>query len=595
MTFINELRQRLDIVQVISSYIPLQRAGKNFKALCPFHQERTPSFFVFPERQTWRCFGACAQGGDVFSFVMRHEGVTFGEALRLLAQRAGLPIPSKQGVPASTHAPLYQVNAEASRFYHHFLLVNEEARSAREYLSRRGVAAETVRRFQIGLAPRKGDALKQHLLGLGYREDLLEQAGLLFRREDGFTRDLFVGRLLFPICDSQGRPIGFGGRAQDGSDPKYLNTPRTPIFDKGNTLYGLHLAEEAARREGLVAVVEGYFDVLLLHQAGFANVVASMGTSLTEGQARRLQGLAPTIVIALDPDAAGQEATLRSLESAWHLLQRPSMGTARGITFYQAPEHSLRIALLPQGQDPDELVLREPEAWKRALAQAEGALEFILRYLSQRVDVSTPYGKQTLAERLLPLIFSLPNPFEQDRALERLAHLLGVRREVLLAAGAGRRPGPSRPTRVEGRIIVQATDEPLETYLLALLLRYPDLRPAATSLGPDHFHRTENRELFTALLQNAIIEDVQSVLPDPLRSYAQDIQGRDFPPTDRKERQQAVEEVVRRLEERRLREIKQGEAEGFLRVASPQESLAVNRRLHQVFQDTAQRGRGVGR
>ncbi|MFN3973883.1 MAG: DNA primase [Dehalococcoidia bacterium] len=595
MTFINELRQRLDIVQVISSYIPLQRAGKNFKALCPFHQERTPSFFVFPERQTWRCFGACAQGGDVFSFVMRHEGVTFGEALRLLAQRAGLPIPSKQGVPASTHAPLYQVNAEASRFYHHFLLVNEEARSAREYLSRRGVAAETVRRFQIGLAPSKGDALKQHLLGLGYREDLLEQAGLLFRREDGFTRDLFVGRLLFPICDSQGRPIGFGGRAQDGSDPKYLNTPRTPIFDKGNTLYGLHLAEEAARREGLVAVVEGYFDVLLLHQAGFANVVASMGTSLTEGQARRLQGLAPTIVIALDPDAAGQEATLRSLESAWHLLQRPSMGTARGITFYQAPEHSLRIALLPQGQDPDELVLREPEAWKRALAQAEGALEFILRYLSQRVDVSTPYGKQTLAERLLPLIFSLPNPFEQDRALERLAHLLGVRREVLLAAGAGRRPGPSRPTRVEGRIIVQATDEPLETYLLALLLRYPDLRPAATSLGPDHFHRTENRELFTALLQNAIIEDVQSVLPDPLRSYAQDIQGRDFPPTDRKERQQAVEEVVRRLEERRLREIKQGEAEGFLRVASPQESLAVNRRLHQVFQDTAQRGRGVGR
>lgn len=591
MSFIDDLRQRLDIVQVISSYIPLQRAGKNYKALCPFHQERTPSFFVFPERQTWRCFGACAQGGDVFSFVMRREGVTFGEALRLLAQRVGLPLPAKQGIPSFAHTPLYQVNQEAARFYHRYLLESEEARSAREYLHRRGVNDETIRRFQVGLAPSKGDALKRHLLGLGYREDLLEQAGLLFRREDGYTRDLFVRRLLFPIADRQGQPIGFGGRSLDGSDPKYLNTPRTPIFDKGNTLFGLHLASEGARKEGVVVVVEGYFDVLLLHQSGFTNVVASMGTSLTEGQARLLQGLAPTITIALDPDAAGQEATLRSLESAWHLLERPPLGTARGITFYQAPEHSLRIALLPPGQDPDELVLQNPAAWRHALAQAEGALDFLLRSLSQRVDTTTPHGKQALAERLLPLIFSLPNPFEQERALERLARLLGVKKEVLLAAGAGRRPGNLRPVRVEGRIVAQAGEEPLETYLLALLLRYPDLRPVAASLGPDHFHRTEHREIFTALQKNAILEDVQSVLPDPLRTYAQGLLRRDFPPADSKERQHAVAEAVRRLEERRLREIKQGEAEGFGDASSPQEALAINQRLYQIFQETAQRVR----
>ncbi|GBD10799.1 DNA primase [bacterium HR23] len=589
MAFLDDLRQRLDIVQVVSSYISLQRAGKGYKALCPFHAERTPSFFVFPDRQTWRCFGACAQGGDVFSFVMRIERISFGEAVRLLAQRVGLPLPPRQGIPTSAHEPLYQATAEAVRFYHQHLLTSEEARPARDYLFRRGVQAETIRRFQVGLAPRTGDALKRHLLGQGYREDLLEQAGLLYAQEDGYTRDLFLGRLLFPIADQQGRPIGFGGRSLDGSEPKYLNTPRTPIFDKGSALYGIHLASEPARREGLVTVVEGYFDVLLLHQAGFTNVVASMGTSLTERQARLLQNLAPTVVIALDPDAAGQEATLRTLESAWRLLERPSVGTARGLAFYQAPQVSLRIALLPSGQDPDELVRQDPEAWRRAVAGAESALDFLLRILPQRVDLSTSQGKQALAERVLPLVFALPNPFEQEQALERLARLLGVRRDVLLAARPARPVGSPRPTPEEGKAIANALDEPVESYLLALLLHYPDLRPLAHSLTPDHFHRTENREVFTALQQYAILEDALRTLPDPLHSHVQGLLGRDLPPADVKERQQAVAEAVRRLEERRLREMKLGEAEALQAHPPPQDALEVNRRLRQVFWETAQR------
>lgn len=595
MAFIDDLRQRLDIVQVISSYLPLQRAGKNYKALCPFHPERTPSFFVFPERQTWRCFGACAQGGDVFSFVMRIERISFSEALRLLAQRVGLPLPTKQGIPPSANAPIYQVMDEAVRFYHQYLLHSADSRHARDYLHRRGVNAESIQRFHLGMAPQSGDALKRHLLNRGYGEDLLEQAGLLFRREDGYTRDLFVGRLLFPIADRQGRPIGFGGRSLDGSEPKYLNTPQTPIFEKGNALYALHLAQEASRQEGKVVVVEGYFDVILLHQAGFAYVVASMGTSLTPAQIRLLQGLAPQVIIALDPDAAGQEATLRTLENAWHLLGRLPVGTAHGLTFYQAPEQSIRIALLPPGKDPDELVLQDTDAWKRTLDQAESALDFLLRTLPQRIDTSTPQGKQALADRLLPLIFTLPNPFEQEHALERLARLLGVRREVLLAASAGRRPVAPRSAPVESRVVAQALEEPLETYLLALLLRYPDVRPVAASLTPDHFHRTENRELFTALRENAIIENVQSLLPEHLHSYVDDLQSRALPPADVQERHQAVAQAVRRLEERRLREIKEGESQGSPSTLSPHETLEVNRRLRQIFLQTVRPGKAGSR
>ncbi|MCS7206420.1 MAG: DNA primase [Dehalococcoidia bacterium] len=591
MAFLDDLRQRLDIVQVISSYIPLQRAGKNYKALCPFHAERTPSFFVFPDRQTWRCFGACAQGGDVFSFVMRMERISFGEALRLLAQRAGLPIPPRGGLPPSAHAPLYQVNAEACQFYHHYLLSSVEAGPARDYLRRRGVQPDTIARFQVGVAPSTGDALKRHLVQKGYPEDLLEQAGLLIRRDDGYTRDLFVGRLLFPIADRQGRLIGFGGRSLDGSEPKYLNTPRTPIFDKGNALYALHLAVEPARKEGMVVVVEGYFDVLLLHQAGFTYVVASMGTSLTEGQARLLHGLAPTVVLALDPDTAGHEATLRTLEGAWHLLDRPTLGTARGLTFYQAPHQTIRIALLPPGQDPDELVLHNPEAWKRALADADNALDFLMRFLPQRMDISTPQGKQAVAERLLPLVFALPNPFEQERAVERLARTLGVSRDVLLAAGSGRRLSGSRPVPGEGRVLAQAVEEPVEVYLLSLLLQYPDLRVAAAGLTPDHFHRTEHRELFTALQEKATIQDVLTVLPEPLHPYVHDLLRKDFPPAPMKERQRAVAEAVRRLEERHLREMKQGEAQGLAPVPAQYDALEVNRRLRQVFHTTAQQGK----
>jgi|FaiFalFF_MnMetaG_3_1042247.scaffolds.fasta_scaffold00595_10 DNA primase len=594
MSFLEELRQRLDIVQVVSGYIPLQRAGKNYKALCPFHPERTPSFFVFPERQTWRCFGACSQGGDVFAFVMRVEQVTFGEAVRLLAHRAGLPLPAGPGLPATAHQPLLQATAEAVRFYHHFLLHSPEAHPAREYLRRRGVREETVQTFQVGCAPGKGDALKRHLMALGFPEGLLEQAGLLTRREDGTTRDLFVGRLLFPIADKQGQPIGFGGRSLDGSEPKYLNTPRTPIFDKGATLYGLPLAAGPARREGVIAVVEGYFDVVLLHQAGFANVVGAMGTALTPGQIRLLQEMAPTVVIALDPDAAGQEAALRTLEDAWRLLERVPGAPGGGLTVYQAPRSTLRIALLPPGKDPDEVVLQEPEAWARALARAEKALDFLMRTLAQRVDLSSPQGKQALAERLLPLVFALPNPFEQEEALERLARLLRVRREVLLAVGGGRRPGSPPPQRVEGNTLARAVEEPVEAYLLALLLRYPDLRPAASSLTPDHFHRTEHRHIFTALQKGAIMEGSLDAFPDPLQGYIQDLLKRDLPPADGKERRQAVAQAVRRLEERYLRELKYGEAERGGSGPPPQTALEVNRGLQRLFQEAARGREGEG-
>ncbi|MBM3941228.1 MAG: DNA primase, partial [SAR202 cluster bacterium] len=367
----DDIKARLDIVDVVQRYVPdLRQAGRNFAARCPFHAERTPSFYVFPERQSWRCFGACATGGDAFSFVMKAENVDFGEALKRLAAIAGVTIPDKRR-PEAPRNPLLDANDAAARLFRESLLADRGA-VARDYLKQRGVNDESVATFGLGYSPATGDELQHRLRAMGFSQDLLIEAGLLTRGDTGPIRDMFRGRLMFAIRNDRGEIVGFGGRSLDGSNPKYLNTPQTTVFDKGKLLFALDRAREAIRREGRAVVVEGYMDAIAAHQHGFRNVVASMGTALTDSQANALRGSgAAQIVLALDADAAGQEAMLRSLHSVWQLLGQSLEGIRRAgsleIKGRSGDLDRLRVAVVPEGKDPDDMIRRDPAAWNRLI------------------------------------------------------------------------------------------------------------------------------------------------------------------------------------------------------------------------------------
>ncbi|MEE8158221.1 MAG: DNA primase, partial [Dehalococcoidia bacterium] len=494
MTVVDDIKTRLDIVDLVSQYVPLQQSGASFKGLCPFHTEKTPSFFVFPNRQTWRCFGACATGGDAFSFYMQKENVDFSQALKGLAQITGVDLPTRR--TALKDDSLYKINDAAARFFSRYL-ASPEGIPARDYVKERGLTQDTVDSFQLGLSPGDGYSLKRHLLSLGYAEGQLALAGLLAQSSGGAYQDLFRRRLMFPIWDPQGRLAGFGGRALDDSNPKYLNSRQGPVFDKGRILFGFHLAQKAIKERGVV-VVEGYMDAIVAHQGGFSNVVASMGTSLTRHQAALLQDVTKEVVLALDPDAAGQEATLRSLESSWQVMQRRVMARSQRATLYERPSGpNLKIAPLPQGKDPDEIILENPSHWEQLTTEAVPLMEFLFKALSAKFDLSTAQGKAQVAEMLFPLVAATPDHFEQDRHFRNLAQLLGVS-EATLEAGIGR-PRPQR-TRSAGPTAVAATPferlekDPLEEHCLALLIQNPRLEPLASNLRREQFQRVENRE-----------------------------------------------------------------------------------------------------
>ena len=384
MTVVDEVKARLDIVDVVSSYVALQKAGRNFKAPCPFHNERTPSFIVSPERQSWHCFGSCSTGGDAISFVMRREGLEFGEALRTLAAKAGVTLSSTavQTKSATTH----EVNEAATIFYQK-LLYSPPGEAAREYLKSRKVDKETARKFRLGLSPDGGESasLKTHLLAEGFTAEHMVEAGLVRRSGGDSSRDFFWGRLMFPIADRRGRVAGFGARSLDGSEPKYINTPGTELFDKRSIAYGLNLAFESIRARGQAVVVEGYMDVIAAHQHGHANVVASMGTALTDTQMSQLRTLAGSIVLALDADAAGQEATVRKLEEMLvTAAERESTAYSRRVgPIMRRDQTEIKIALLPEGADPDDLIRNDPDAWNATIEEALPGAEFMIRWLPQ--------------------------------------------------------------------------------------------------------------------------------------------------------------------------------------------------------------------
>ncbi len=594
MTVVDDVKARLDILEVVSQRVPLQRSGRSYKANCPFHQERTPSFHVFPDRQSWRCFGACATGGDAISFVMRAENLEFGEALRQLAQQTGVPLQERRSGPTADPSA-YQIN-ESAKAYFQRRLASTQGAEARDYLGQRALDRQAMEAFEVGLSPSDGESLRNHLTREGYSAQQLADAGVLRTGDDGFQHDLFRGRLMFPIRDAEGRLAGFGGRSLDGSEPKYLNSPQGPVFDKSRILYALDRARDDIRKNGAV-IVEGYMDAIAAHQAGFKNVVASMGTALTEPQVDAIRRLTNRVIMALDQDPAGQQATLRSLESSWHIYQSRVTGRAQGTTLLQRAEvPEIRIAAMPDGQDPDEVIHRSPAEWARLLDEAKPLIEYVVSTAANHLDGSTPQGKAQIVEAVFPLIAAVKDATQQDHYFQLLAERLSVSIETLRASVArpsvGRR-NASRQTPQRGGTattspFARLEHDPVEEYCLALLLRHPELIDEAEGLRPEVFARHENREILSKWLEGRAKGDPESLraaaAPEVLEQLKA-LEQKSLPALDLVKRKWAFADVVARLEERELRRLKAEEEILFsesppdLESGGPRNTLALNQRI----------------
>mgnify|MGYP001136962833 CR=1 FL=1 len=483
MSVIDEIKDRLDVVEVISSYVPLQKSGRNYKALCPFHSEKTPSFVVFPDSQRWHCFGACSEGGDVFTFVMKREGWDFRTALEELARRAGVEL--RPRTPAQAQAEekadrLREILAVAAKYYHHLLRHAPEAEVARAYVARRGLSEETVERFLLGYSLPGWERTRAHLTEQGYSVEELIEAGLLVQREDGSGGyDRFRDRLMIPIRDAKGHVIGFGARTLDPEGvPKYINSPQTKLFDKSRTLYGLDLARQAIRREEQAIIVEGYMDVMQANQAGFANVVAQMGTALTEPQLRQLQRYTHRLVLALDPDAAGVQATLRGVEVAREVLEKEwePVFDPRGLVGHEARLGAeIRVLKLPRGQDPDDLIREDVERWAALAEQAIPVVDFYLQLLLEETDLDDTKAKAQVVDALLPVLQAVANPVERQDYVQKVARALRVdARAVQSRLHSTRRARPERRRgRAEEQALPQTAAADLEGYCLSALLQRP--------------------------------------------------------------------------------------------------------------------------
>ena len=589
MSTIDEIKARIDIVDLVSQSVQLRRSGKSYSGFCPFHPNtRTPSFVVFPETGTWRCFGQCNEGGDIFRFVMKKENWDFGETLRYLAEKAGVQLkpqtPAEQAA-AEEHDHLRALLEEAVSFYRHHLISTPAGGQALAYLRQRGLKDETLEAFGLGYAPNAWEAALQHFKEKGYSEQELSEAGLVTAREGGGMYDRFRHRITIPIRDERGRMAGFGARILNPNDvPKFINSPQTPIFDKGHLLYGLDQAKKAIRTSDQAVIVEGYLDVIALHQAGFTNAVSPMGTALTDLQMRLLKRFTRRVILALDPDAAGNQATLRGLQVARQALDRENEPVldARGLLSYESRlQADIRVTTLPPGMDPDDVVKRDPAEWEQIIANAKPVVIHVMETLASGRDLDDPKVKTEIATQVLPLISEAPNPIERDTYRQRLARLLKVDERVLLEQGAARPGRPVRRTPQQPAPTVKAKkptrglaggplDDPLEAHCVSILIRRPDLvfridremqKHGLPRLSLQDFDRSEYQTVF-GLIQNSLAQDgsepanfVLNNLSLPLMEMADELLSRTekIDPND----ERVLEDLMRTLLELRRRDLRQ--------------------------------------
>jgi len=582
MSVIDEVKQRTDIVEVVSRYVSLKKAGRNLSGLCPFHSEKHPSFFVYPEQQSWHCFG-CNTGGDVFSFVMKKESMDFGETLHLLAEKAGVTIPSKfeQEGGKGEKERLYQINEATAQYFHNLLLNSPDGERARSYVASRGFTAKTVADFQLGFSLNSWESLKQHLLERGYAESEMLNAGLVVEAEDGKTHDRFRNKLMFPILDIRGRVIGFGARVLDDSLPKYVNSPQTPLFDKSSSLYGVNLAAAGIRKQDTAVIVEGYMDVITAHQNGFNNVVASMGTSVTEKQVSSLKRLTKNMILALDADVAGEEAMLR------------------GVGYENTIGAELRVVILPEGKDPDDVIKGNAKIWQQL---AEGALpivDYTFNVVSSKLDLTTARDKSLAADKLLPIIAEIKDNIRRDHYLRKLTKLIGTSYnsvEATLKEHLARRRAQTPRQAVATRVVHPVVSSPLEVNCLTLILQHPELK-GGEDFPPEYFENSENREIFIAWQEVDNLQALKEKLDESLHEYFDSLIDRSLPTNKVEER---YADYNRRLKERYFRNLEAKRAEVFASEAESrgtgadltklkEEGIEPSVQLKQIFAQKGQR------
>jgi DNA primase len=518
MTAVDEVKQKTDILGVVSQYVKMTKAGKMYRGLCPFHSEKHGSFFVYPEQQTWHCFGACATGGDVFSFIMKKEGLDFGEALRLLARRAGVILPESPELQAKGKEKdrIYEINQFTAEFYHGGLAKPGPAEKAREYAKRRGLSEKTIDDFELGFSPVSWEALKAHLTSIGYKEDELVKAGVLVQGDNGQSYDRFRGKLMFPVRDERGHVTGFGARVLDDSLPKYINSPQTDVFDKSSCLYGIHLAAPAVRKQSTAIIVEGYMDVLIAHQYGFTNVVAAMGTAVTEKQMAIMKRYTKNVIFALDADSAGEEAMAKSA----------AMENVLGA--------EIKVMRMPEGKDPDDVIKEDIEAWSKLEAEAQPVMDYVINMSVAGLDLARARDRTLAVDKLGPVIAGMNDAIRRARYLQKLAELVKVQAkqlEIVISRNnpkAKARESTPADTEISARISRRMLTSPVEEYCLALLIQHPELRVKCEAILTDYFEDSSNQVILGALLGGEEGETEDKLAPE-IREKIDQLKARPLP------------------------------------------------------------------
>ena len=460
---LSEIKKKIDIVEFINRHVPLQKAGRNFRAPCPFHAEKTPSFIVSPDRQIWHCFGACNEGGDIFKFLMKWENLTFGEALKILAQEAGVQL--KQGDYVDNQwnqkQRLTTLNQHAADFYQYLLEKHSLGKKAREYLSNRGVNEKTAKHFYLGYAPKSWDSLLKFLRKKGFSPSEILSAGLSVNKQSGGSYDRFRARLMFPLTDMRGNILGFSGRVMNettkgGTEMKYVNTPETSIYHKRENLFGLFQAKNEIRDKNEILLVEGEFDAILAHQNGYKQTVAIKGSALTRDHLRLIKRLTNRITFALDMDEAGQEAIKRSIIEA------------------EKYEFQMHVVNLEGGKDPADIFKNAPHQFEKFYKQKQTIYQYLLDYNSQGQDLTTVYGQKNVIEAMLPILDNIYNPILFDHYLKALSQKTQTEETTIKKAlqqfrykDKQKQKAVYTPKKTEAKNLQEAQ----ENYLLALLVQ----------------------------------------------------------------------------------------------------------------------------
>lgn len=518
---IDEIKKRIDIVDFIGGYVEVKKTGRNFKACCPFHQEKTPSFVISPDRQIWHCFGSCGDGGDIIKFLMKWENITFYEALKELADKVGVKLESVgfEDKEWSVKDKIIKVNNAAASFFEYLLQQTSFGEHARQYLLNRKVNLLIAKKFQLGYAPQSWDSLLKFLKKKGFSEEDQFQAGLLVKNESGHYYDRFRGRLMFPIRDTKAHVIGFSGRllGTDDKAAKYVNSPETPIYHKRESLFGIHLAKDAIRKEGNVLLVEGEFDMITPYMHGIEHVVAIKGSAVTQDQLTILKRYTQKITLALDSDAAGEEAI------------------KRGINEAEKQELEIQVVKFSSGKDPDEAARNNFIQFKKDLQSPVPLYDFLINVAKEKYPDQTPFHKKKIGDEILPVLSQIQNPIVQSHYIRALAQLLEVSEVSIQDTLKKKNRQKTQTSRhfVKKDQEIMPRNEMMQRYLMSCLLQSEHVYETATiiftDIKPEDFSIPSLGKIAQEFLnyksshQHFDVKDFFSVLPSELSVVADEI------------------------------------------------------------------------